>query len=89
MADLNPGIALCSLVLVWTIESISSSRVLSRGIEGDLSLKFLFSDAAATAWSLAECLITVLLRVVLSGRGDGGRESPRTGDNALNLEEEE
>jgi hypothetical protein len=50
---------------------------------------YLFCDAAATASSLAECLNVVLLRVVLSGRGDGGRESPRTGVNALDLEEEE
>ena len=27
--------------------------------------------------------------MILSGRGDGGRESPRTGVNALDLEEEE
>ena len=33
----SPGMALCSLVRVCTIESINSSLVLSRGIDGDLS----------------------------------------------------
>jgi hypothetical protein len=53
------------------------------------SISYLFSDAAATASSLAECLNTVLLHVVLSGRAEGGRESPRTGVNALDREDEE
>ena len=33
---LNPGIALCSRVRVWTMESIRSSRVRSDKMEGDL-----------------------------------------------------
>ena len=37
----SPGMALCSLVRVCTIESINSSRVRSRGIDGDFSRRCL------------------------------------------------
>jgi len=71
---LNPGITLCSLVLVCTIESINSSLVVSLGSEGDLSLRFLLMLMAWTAGELEGALH------LLWGAGDGSRHPDNLGD---------
>lgn len=81
VADLKPGIALCSLVLVCTIESINSSRVLSLGMDGDLSRMFLLDEETLISSSLGDILNTVLCLEVLS-IGRGGRDCPLTGEEA-------
>lgn len=78
VADLKPGIALCSLVLVCTIESINSSLVLSLGMEGDLSRMCLDEETLISS-SLGDILNTVLCLEVLS-IGRGGRDCPLRGD---------
>lgn len=75
---MNPGIALCSLVRVWTIESISSSRVLSIGIDGDFNRWNLFSGVAIVS-SLAKCRNIPWCSV---DRPGGGRENPRLGGDS-------
>merc|ERR1719341_1611867 len=75
VADLKPGMALCSLVRVCTIESINSSLVLSRGIDGDFSRMCLLLVKLS---SPSQLLNTVLVRADLSKRG-GGMEAPRVG----------
>lgn len=67
--DFMPGIGRCSLVLVWTIESISSSLLRSLGMEGDFNRMFLFSDAVS---SLA-ALLRILLVLCLADLDEGGR----------------
>jgi len=77
VADLNPGIALCSLVLVCTIESISSSLVLSLGIDGDF-IRVCLDVESLKLSSIGDILKTVLCLGVLS-RGRGGSDCPLTG----------
>jgi len=66
---------------VWTIESISSSLVVSRGMEGDFNLRCLFSAGSS------DILIMDLPLEKLELEG-GGMEVPRTGTEDRELEEE-